>query len=260
MNVNAKYIHRRKSGSWVDSFLIDLRSEFNRLRAVGVKFNYNVLRLLTSKLLGKSDNGVYGTNLIDPRSGKPQADKNRHTMYPIFFYRFHMIQQLNGEKPKFSVKKLIQFGKETKKHLGKLKKGFSSCDYKEQDMSKAEKTNFVFNIDNCKTLLFSGDKEVKYGDVTSGGDGMKMLLNLSCVPNAQIESALLIFTNQVRSYPISGVTYNTPEFAYRTRPRRSINSINMLDWLCQARVIKYLPNNRIRHLFIDNCNIRILNE
>ena len=35
-------------------------------------------------------------------------------------------------------------------------------------MENDDETHFIFNMDNWRTLRFSGDKEVKYADVVSG--------------------------------------------------------------------------------------------
>ena len=63
----------------------------------------------------------------------------------------------------------------------------------------------MINMDNGKTLGLSGDDQVKYADVTSGGEAITMLLSLSGGPYARIEVPFLIFKNKDGIYPIRNV-------------------------------------------------------
>ena len=58
----------RKRAAWVIALHEDLRSEFDRLRKVGVKFNLTKIRHLALDLLRSNENEAYSRNMIDPRS------------------------------------------------------------------------------------------------------------------------------------------------------------------------------------------------
>ena len=149
---------------------------------------------------------------------------------------------------------------EVARHLGHLKHGFHSGDLDENDMSNADETHFMVNMDNGKTLGFSGDQSVRYADVTSAGEGMTMLARLSGGPFARIELPLMIFKSQNRSYPIRCVPDDVRGIAYRTGPKGWTDTTIMQEWLKETRVIKLLSRNRIRHLFIDNRSGHNLDE
>ena len=63
-------------------------------------------------------------------------------------------------------------------------------------MSNLDETHFMINMDNGKTLWFSGDQKIGYADVTSGGEGMTMVVRLSGGPCARIEEPFMIFKNK----------------------------------------------------------------
>ena len=60
----------RKSEEWVDALHFDLRSEFDRLRKLGVKFNFSTLKILALSLLNEINNGIYGSELINVPDGE----------------------------------------------------------------------------------------------------------------------------------------------------------------------------------------------
>ena len=73
------------------------------------------------------------------------------------------------------------------------------------------------NMDNGRTLRFSGESEVKYADVVLGGEGMTMVVRIGGGRNARIEEAPFIgFKNSGRSYPIRGLPDNVPGISYRS--------------------------------------------
>lgn len=81
-----------------------------------------------------------------------------------------------------------------------------------------------------------------------------MLVLISGGINAIIEPPFMIFKNKSRNYPIRNARYSVPGAAYRTEQQGWMNSINMLKWVCEDRVINPLPHGKIGHLFIDNCS------
>ena len=61
---------------WVDKLNEDLRSEFDRLRKVGVKFSISTSRLLSLTIIDESTNGLYVKGLIYANSGMKQVEKS----------------------------------------------------------------------------------------------------------------------------------------------------------------------------------------
>lgn len=115
-------------------------------------------------------------------------------------------------------------------------------------------------MDNGKTLGFSDDEEVRYADVTSGGEGIIMLVRVTGGRYAIISPPLMIFKNKDRSYPIRNVSDNIPGVAYRTGPKRWMDPKIMESWLDEHRTVKALPNGRITKLYLDNCTGHNSNE
>ena len=60
-------------------------------------------------------------------------------------------------------------------------------------MENFDETHFVINMDNGRTLGFKGDTDVKYADVTSGGEAMTMVVRLNV---RGIENPFMIFKNK----------------------------------------------------------------
>jgi hypothetical protein len=106
--------------------------------------------------------------------------------------------------------------KEIAYHLGVVAREFQSGALDENLVENADKTHFVFNTDNGKTLGFRGDNDVNYADIVSGGMGMTMLVRLTGGPGAPTCAPFTTFQNASGSYPIRGVPDNFPFVSYRT--------------------------------------------
>ena len=63
---------------------------------------------------------------------------------------------------------------------------------KEEDIENADETHFVVNMDNGRTFGFTGDVEVRYADVTSGGEGMTMMVRISGGKDAKLENPFMV--------------------------------------------------------------------
>lgn len=63
-------------------------------------------------------------------------------------------------------------------HLGKLCSLFENG-MNDADVSNANETHFVINVDNSCTLGLAGETDVRYADVVNGGEGFTMTVRLS---------------------------------------------------------------------------------
>ena len=68
-----------------------------------------------------------------------------------------------------------------------------------------DESHFVIDLDDSKTLDFSGSKEVKYRKLVSGREGITMCESIKGSHNARIVCLMFIFENLDSSYPIRGV-------------------------------------------------------
>ena len=80
-------------------------------------------------------------------------------------------------------------------------------------------THFIVNVDTNKTLGFRGDENAKYASVASGDDGMTTVIRVPGGQFARFEPAFMIFQNEIRNYPIRGITDDVPGVAYRNGPK-----------------------------------------
>lgn len=90
--------------------------------------------------------------------------------------------------------------------MGYLKKGFDAGELFEQNMENVYETQFLFRMESRKTLDFTLDEMACYADVTSGSEGITMLVGTSGGTNAEIEPPLLIFRNKDRTYPFRRIS------------------------------------------------------
>ena len=64
-------------------------------------------------------------------------------------------------------------------HLGVVSRAFSSEELDEDMVENVDETHFVVNMDNGRNLSFVGCGEVKYADVSSGGEGITMMVQIT---------------------------------------------------------------------------------
>lgn len=78
---------------------------------------------------------------------------------------------------------------------------------------------------NGKTVGFSGETDIKYADVLTGGEGMNMLVWSSGGRDAKIEPLFMVLKNIDRKYPMSGTPDGAPGVLYRTGPKGWMNIV-----------------------------------
>ena len=201
-----------------------------------------------------SNTHEYSAYMTDPAIGKPiiQLVKPRFVQQFADKFRIHCRSQCG--KKRLSPGKEIQLEREIAYHLGYRTRQFRTSEIDENDVKNADETHFVIDMDNGSTLGFTGDEEVKYADVVSGGEGMNMLVRLSGGRDATIEPPFMVFKNKDRNYPMRGTADNIPGVAYRTGPKGWIDTTVLPQWIRERRVMWRLPDGRKRVLFLDNCS------
>lgn len=244
----------RKRALWVEALHADLREEFDRLRKLGVKFNLTTLRYLALHILTNSSNDAYSMNMVDPRSEQPLHLKIDLRWIQSFTERFRIVSRAHTGKHRSSPQKEKEIEISVAVHLGTVSGLMTACKLDENDIENADETHFIINVDNGRTLGFCGDKEVKYADVVSGGEGFTMVVRISGGRDSRVEAPFLVFKNKDRNYPIRGLPDDVDGVSYRTGPKGWMDRIVMPQWLSESRVIRPLSNNRRRTLYVDNCS------
>lgn len=169
-----------------------------------------------------------------------------------FCERFRIVIRCQYGKLKISPEKTCALDKYVAHHLGHLKLGFENVELDEECISIANVTHVVINIDDGRTLGFENDQDIRYADITSGSEGMTIIVRINSRVNARISPRIIIFKNRKTKFP--NVPDNVSSVAYRTSPKEWIDSISMMEWLNEQRESKAIPNEKLRMLFFYNCS------
>ncbi|POM74274.1 Hypothetical protein PHPALM_8797 [Phytophthora palmivora] len=135
--------------------------------------------------------------------------------------------------------------------LGALRRGFKDGSLDEDVVENIDETHFVVDFDNGKTLGFSGEKQIMYADVVSGGQGMTMVVRLSGGASSQIPPPMIIFMN-AEGKPIRGVKENVPGVCYGTSKKGWMTLYR--EYLNEKNGNKGRPRGRKKTVFLDNCS------
>ncbi|POM60316.1 LOW QUALITY PROTEIN: hypothetical protein PHPALM_30834 [Phytophthora palmivora] len=122
------------------------------------------------------------------------------------------------------------------------------------NVGNIDKTHFVVDFDNDKTLGFSDDETVKYADAVSGGEGMTVVVRLSGGPSVRIHSPLMIFVNSKGNYPIHGVPDKTPSVCYRSTKKGWMTQKLFRECLKEKRAMHGDVHVRKKIIYLDNCS------
>ena len=152
---------------------------------------------------------------------------------------------------KTSAQKLKFIEKQVAFHLGFLSRTLQSGQIEEDNLENADATHFVINMDNRRTLGFSGESVVKYADAVWGGEGMTIVLRISRGRNARIEARFMGFKNSGRPYPIHSLPDNFPGISYRSGPKGWMETAVMSQWLSE-KSLYCSANGRRRILYVDH--------
>ncbi|KAL0225739.1 hypothetical protein P9112_013063 [Eukaryota sp. TZLM1-RC] len=101
-----------------------------------------------------------------------------------------------------------------------------------------DEIHFVINIDNEKTLGFSGDTEIRYANVVLGGQAFTMVVKLIGGTLGKVDTPFLIFVDPSSSYPIRGVTNNIEGAAYRSSPSGFMSRLVLSRYLSDISLWK----------------------
>lgn len=234
----------------------ELLTEFERLSSMGVKFSYDLLRLLAQGILDESKHDIFNTNYIDPKDNKQQTlgTKITRVWVTMFTQRFDIVQRKQSGKLLVSNEKQLSIEKNVAYHLGQVKRDFDNGILDENMVENSDETHFAINMDNKKTLALKGSDNVKYADVVGGGDGMTLMVRVTGGVDAKIYASLMIFSNKDRSYPIRGLVDDVPGVCYRTGPKGWMDHQVFVQWLEEKRANPPDKYGRRKVIFMDNCS------
>lgn len=243
----------RKCDAWVVALEADLVLEFDRMRKLGMKLATYTLSLIAKEMIRCSTNASYNRDTCSGRERIGIVDLITTAWIQRFMHRHNIVMRRQTGKLQISPEAQERIERRVAYFLGNVARQFSSGELVEENVENADETHFIINMDDGRTLGFGGDQSVKYADVTSGGEGMTMLVRISGGARAMVETPFMIFKNKDSNYPIRGVEDDIPGVCYRTGPKGWIDRRVMLLWTKEKRALPALPNGQRRVLFLDNC-------
>lgn len=244
----------RAVAAWVQALETDLVDDFERFRRLGMKISPAILKLMAKRLISSSPKEDYHNRMLDGRSYKPIQNHVDASWVQRFMCRHNIVLRKQAGKLAVSPEVQQQIHRRVAYFLGNTAREFMAGTLLEENVENADETHFLINVDDKKTLGFRGDDEVKYADVTSGGEGMTMLVRISGGALSMVEAPFMIFKNLDRSYPIRGLPDDVPGVSYRSGPKGWIDNTVMQQWAQEPRALEKLPQGRRRVLFMDNCS------
>jgi hypothetical protein len=182
---------------------LEVLGEFHRLRKAGVKMSPALIVSMAKYILDKSQHPIYLSNTILPGKTKCLGDLVTHRWVQSFQDRLNIVYRRQAGKKQLSPEKEIFIQKEVAYHMGVLKRGFESGEFVDGCMENMDETHFIMDMENGKTLAFSGDKDIEYADVVSASTGMTMMVK---VTSNRIGTPMMVFINDD---PIRGVPDKT---------------------------------------------------
>ena len=233
---------------WIYPILIE---EFERLRSAGVQFTKALIGTLASNIIEESTHECFNVNTLSKNKELIILRVKKNYFVDQFCLKNSIVirkqtgkLQLSSEKEKY-IEKTVAY------HLGQVKREFDSG-MDENYIENMDETHFVINVDSGTTLGFQGDKKVKYADVSSGGEGMTMVVRISGGVNARLRRTMMIFKNQDSRYPITTLPLkNVPDdMFYRTGPRGWMDRRVFIEWI---KEMEDDCHGIQRIIYLDNC-------
>ena len=108
-------------------------------------------------------------------------------------------------------------------------------------MFNTDESHFKVDLNDGKTLAMRGDEKIKFTDVVSGDDGMKMMVTLWGCPSSAILSPFMVFQNKDFNFTIQGIPDDVPDVSYRTGLPRWMDNRIFIEWLGERRALPSLP-------------------
>ena len=178
--------HRKRS-VWATEVHMILVVEFERLCKTGLKSNANILKTLARMIL-LDDHNEFDLSLPLSRNYRMDLScKITKRWVHSFMERFKIVARRQCGKLMISPVKQEQMEREVSFHLGVVFRAFSNEELNEYMVENVDETHFVVSMDNGRNLSLVGCREVKYADVSSGGEGIARVVRITGGKNALIQ-------------------------------------------------------------------------
>lgn len=156
-----------------------LIEEVERLSKTGLKCNASIIKTLPRRIL-LDDHNTFDLSLPLPKNdGIDLSCKITKLWLQSFMEQFNIVSRRQCVKLMISPVKQEQKERDVAFHLGVVCKAFSNEESNEDMVEKFDETHFVVNRDNGRNLSFAGCGKVKFSDLSSGGEGMTMMVPIT---------------------------------------------------------------------------------
>lgn len=142
----------RKRAEWVSALYCDLKSEFERLCKLGVKFNMGLLKQLSLRLVSLDENDKCNNQTTDPKSERLISTHITSRWIQAFMQNNNIVCRAQVGKLSICSAKQEMIEREVAVHLGQMKRDFSNGNLKEEDVYNADETHFKIDQNDGHTL------------------------------------------------------------------------------------------------------------
>ena len=156
MRTKATLGRGHKCSDWILWLYPTLFEAFEYYKRIGVKFSYCLLLELVNTILLAPDFPctIHSCNLKD---NVLLTQKLIYSWRQQFMHVHNIVLLSQRGRLTCSPAKELQIERSTICHLGVLKRGFKTSLFDENLMENIDKTHFVVNMDNSRTLMFRGE-------------------------------------------------------------------------------------------------------
>lgn len=121
-------------------------------------------------------------------------------------------------------------------------------------MFNADKTHFVVDTNESRTITPKNDEDVILTDVVSRNEGMTMMVMLGSRSQEGMQILFMIFQNKDCYTQIKELRNTILGFCYRTKARGCIDSRVFEERLTRKYIMPLLPHSKRRALLVDNAS------
>lgn len=183
-----------------------------------VRFNFRKLAGLDRHVFIDSSSPHFLANTTDENSRKEIIYMVSQQCLEYFADAYCIRSKAQPGEKLLSRAKEVPLEKDFPCHLEQVHCILRNKRFVENNPENADETHCVIGMGRGTTLGFAAHNEVKYADVVSAGDSIKMLFHLSGGGDARIEPAFMKFPNRDRSYPIKGTSDHIHGVSYIIGP------------------------------------------
>lgn len=223
-----------------------LNAEWRRFKLMKLETSYHSLSIIAKKLLSESDHEVFNAAYRKSPNDTLYIEKVNYDWALRFCESSNYVLRAKGGKPELTEAGNALMEKRVAYHLGGLKRSYDAKRWTNETMRNFDETHLLQAMERQKMLAEKGTTCVKALEVVSGSKGFSGVLVLG----EEILPSMVIFQNDLRSYPIRGIADDIDGITYRSAPKGFMDQRVMADFLRSNKI--WGTNRKKIHLWCDN--------